>query len=208
MPIPGSDSGLQQWLQSIADPEAPPAGGAAAAIAGALAAALAEMVSGLTGRRPRYASVHGEAARLAARAEVLREELVSLAVHDAEAFGEFIRALALPRTTDAERGIRERARGDALRAGADVQLDLLERVAEVADLSFSMADHGLASALGDAATGVFLSAAAARSAYWAARSNLAGLTDDGGRLAGGLAVLQRVEAAERGVLRLIEERVR
>jgi formiminotetrahydrofolate cyclodeaminase len=207
MPAPDLEGSLDQWLRAIAGPTPAPAGGAVAAIAAALSAALTGMVSGLTGSRARYAAAHDAAARVRARAEELRGEFVTLAIRDTAVFGEFARALEMPKGTEAERASRALARADALRQGADVQLDLLERVAEAADLALVMAHQGLASALGDVATGVFLAAAAARSAYWAARSNLAGLGDDGGRLERGLEVLQRIETAEREILGLLAERV-
>jgi formiminotetrahydrofolate cyclodeaminase len=204
------DDPLSDWMTAIAAPTASPAGGSAAAIAGAMAAALAEMVAGLTRGREKYQAVHAEAGDVVARAERLRRRLAALGARDAEVFLTFTAALALPSGTPPEKAARDRAKDDALRAGAAVQLELLEGLADAASLAEAMAERGLASALGDAATGVLLAAGAARSAYWAVRSNLQGTRD---RAAGerdirqAKVLLDRIEETERRVLRLLEQRV-
>jgi formiminotetrahydrofolate cyclodeaminase len=205
-----SDRTLTGWLAAIAAPTPSPAGGSAAGIAGALGAALVEMVAGLTGSREKYASVHAEAARAAGHARRLRERLAGLASRDAEAFAGFTAALALPKRTSEEQAARAAARDAALRDGAAVQLDLLEALAETADLAAAMTERGLGAALGDAATGALLAAAAARSAYWAVRSNLAGASDRAAadrQVARAGQLLERVEREERRVLDLLRERV-
>ena len=211
MPIPHPDARLDDWLTAIAAPAAAPAGGAAAAIAGGLAAALAQMVAGLTGARERYAAVHAEAARVEAQAAHLRDTMLALAVRDAKAFEGFTRALALPAATPEERAARAQAKADALRVGAAVQLELLAQLDQVTALAEAMAERGLAGALGDAATAVFLSAGAARSAYWAVRSNLAdagdGTAAGGEWLATAKGLLDRVEETERRTRHLLDQRV-
>ena len=206
----GGDS-LGRWLTGIAAPTAAPGGGAAAALAGALAAAAVEMVAGLTLDRERYAPVHERARAARARVVGLREAMTGLAARDANAFAAFERALALPRGTDAETAAREQAKREALDAGAAVQLALLAHLAELADLAVMLAEDGLRSAFGDAATGAFLAAGAARSAYWAARAALEGAppgsaTNDW--MNAGLSLLERVEAAEWRVRQLANERIR
>jgi formiminotetrahydrofolate cyclodeaminase len=205
------DATVSDWLTALAAPTAAPAGGAAAAFAGALGAALVEMVAGLTGARERYASVHDLAARVGEKAQRLRADMLALATRDAAAFEGFGRALALPRGTPEERERRARARADAFREGAVVQLDLLARLAEAAELGQEIAERGLAGAMGDAATAVFLAGGAARSAWWAVRSNLreAGEhTTNTECLATAAVLLERVEENERRVRRLLEQRVR
>ena len=207
---PAGGDALSTWLSALAAPTPSPAGGSAAAMAGAMAAALAEMVAGLTRAREKYRAVHPEAADVGARSERLRGHLAALAARDAEVFAAFSAALALPRGTPQEQAIRERAKADAFRAGAEVQLELLEGLAESAALAESMAERGLAGALGDAATAVLLAAGAARSAYWAVRSNLHGAVDRDAaerQLAAAKERLERVEAVERRVLRLLDERM-
>ncbi len=199
---------MTDWLERIAAPTAAPAGGAAAALAGALGAALAEMVGGLTRARERYAAVHDVAARARKEAAGLRHRLLELAARDAAAFEGFGRALALPKTTPDEKARRDRARADAFRHGAAVQLDLLALLAEVARLGLELAERGVAGAAGDAATAVFLAAGAARSASWAVRSNLREAGEAPGEEVGQAAAwLATVEDCERRVGRLLEDRV-
>jgi formiminotetrahydrofolate cyclodeaminase len=210
MPTPKPDEALQDWLAALAAPTAAPAGGAAAALAGSLGAALVQMVAGLTLAREKYASTHDEAAATSEHAARLRQAMLTLASRDAEAFDGFVRALGLPAGTGDERKVRERAKADALYAGAEIQLELLAHLGEAAGLAETMAQSGLASAMGDAATAAFLAAAGARSAYWAVRSNLHNATD---RRAAERTLreardrLERVELVERRVRQLLAQRI-
>jgi formiminotetrahydrofolate cyclodeaminase len=210
MPIPDPEASLKHWLDGIAAPTAAPGGGAAAAIAGAVGAALIQMVAGLTAEREKYATVHELAGRTRQKAERLREGMIALAARDARAFEAFTRALALPATTSEERERRSRGKTDALAAGAAVQLELLAHLAQVAELSLEIAEQGLSSAVGDAATGAFLAVGAARSAYWSVRSNLAeigGGVADRERVGAAKSLLDRVEDYERRVRHLLEARI-
>lgn len=201
---------LDEWLAAIARPAATPAGGAAAALSAALAAALVEMVAGMTAERERYAPVHQRVRAVRARAATLREELLGLARRDADVFADFERALALPRATEDERSARQAAKLEALSEGARVQLEVLERAGEIAGLAADLADEGLASAVGDSAAAGFLAAGAARSAYWAVKSNLqdpGAKPGDAELTARGLELLAGAEAAENRARRILGERV-
>lgn len=210
MDNPLEEATVTDWLTALAAPTAAPAGGAAAAFAGALGAALVEMVASLTAARERYASVHDLAVRAGEKAQRLRGDMLALAARDAAAFEGFGLALALPRGTPEERERRGRAKADAFREGALVQLDLLSRLGEAAEVGLEVAERGLSGALGDAATAVFLAGGAARSASWAVRSNLREAGEHAKnteRLATAAVLLERVEDNERRVRRLLEERV-
>ena len=193
---PSPQSSLSGWIDAVAAPPPSPAGGSAAAIAAALAAALAAMVAGLTRRKVSYAPMHPRADEVLARATRLRDELLDLAVRDAEAFETFLT-------------VRGEARTKALREAASVQLELLRATAGAADLAATMADVGARSAVGDAATGAFLAAAAARSAFWAMRADLDpayGATEK--MLTSGLELLEGAETAEWRVRQILNERIR
>jgi len=208
--VTGPDDSLSRWTDALAAGTATPAGGSAAAIGGALAASLVEMVATLTSGRESYAGIRSEAAKAAEEAEKLRRRLMNIAVEDAAAFEEVMNALNLPRGTEAEIARRNWARADALKGAASVQYELLLLAAQAAELAEGLVERGLRSAVGDAASAVFLSVAACRSAYWAIRSNLRRIYDDpeADRLAA--AALERialVEAIERQVQLELGKRV-
>jgi formiminotetrahydrofolate cyclodeaminase len=201
---------LSRWTDALAAGTATPAGGSAAAIGGALAASLVEMVATLTTGRESYAGIRSEAAQAAEQAASLRRRLMAIAVEDATAFEEVMAALSLPRGTEAEIAQRNAARADALKGAASVQYELLLLAGQVTELAEALVERGLRSAVGDAASAVFLSVAACRSAYWAIRSNLRRIYDDpeADRLAAAaLERLELVEAIERHVQLQLGERV-
>jgi methenyltetrahydrofolate cyclohydrolase len=207
--VPTRAASLDEWAKAIARPSIAPAGGSAAALAAAVAAALVEMVAALTASREAYALVHEEARAARARAEGLRQELLTLASADAEALQRFVQALALPRGSEAERELRERRKRSALREGAEIQRDVLARCGEVAALGLAMVERGLVSARGDAGTAVFLAAGAARSASWAIRLNLQGEPPDSefsGIVNAAAVKLAGVEEAQGLAGRLLDER--
>jgi formiminotetrahydrofolate cyclodeaminase len=206
---PTRNTSLNDWARAIARPTSSPAGGSAAAVAAAAAAALVEMVASLTAAREAYAMVHEEARTTRARAEGLRQELLTLASADAEALRRFEQALALPRGSEAERELRERRKRSALREGTGIQHDVLAGCIEVAVLGLALVERGLESARGDAGTAVFLAAGAARSAAGAIRMNVQAdpaAAESGEMVRDAALGLAGVEEAERSAVRLLEAR--
>jgi formiminotetrahydrofolate cyclodeaminase len=199
---PDLDAPLTAWSDALAARAATPAGGSAAAIAASLAASLVAMVAGLTAGRASYAETKPESESAADRADVLRRRLLSLAEEDAATFRDVLDALALPRTSEEEIARRTAVRDDALKAAAAVQYELVLLAGETADLAETLVLRGLRSAVGDAATAVFLAAAAARAAYWAIRSNLRRLRDDAEAERMADAALERLELVEGTELRV------
>jgi formiminotetrahydrofolate cyclodeaminase len=136
----------------------------------------------------------------------LRQELLTLASADAEALLRLGEALALPRTSDSERQLRERRKRAALQDAAEIQRDVLAGCAELAALGAAMVERGLRSAQADAATAVFLAVASARSAARAVATNLEGEPADSEFAGVARAVPQKLaeaEEAERAALHLL-----
>lgn len=199
-----SDAGssLEAWTLALARPTIAPAGGSAAAITGAMAASLVAMVAGITLERERYAAVHAEAAHFRVDAERLRTELLELASEDARVLAEFGEALKHPADTDGERTAREAAKRHALAEAARVQLEVIRRAAEIAEMGEQVAGIAPPTTVGDVAAATFLAAAVVRSAYWAARIDLGHDTEVGRDL------LSRADNAQRRLADLLAERIR
>ncbi len=210
MDSPIEEATVTDWLNALAAPTAAPAGGAAAAFAGALGAALVEMVAGLTAARERYASVRDLAARVGEQARRLRGDMLALAART-------------QRPSLGSRGTRP-TKGNAGRAGAGAPgpgQTLSVRAPSCSSTCWlprggrgarlEVAERGLAGALGDAATAVFLAGGAARSAWWAVRSNLREAGEHATKRSASRrrrCCWSRWRRSERRVRRLLEERVR
>jgi formiminotetrahydrofolate cyclodeaminase len=140
---------VASYLAALAAPTPAPGGGSAAAIAAASAAALVEMVAGLS----RANAPDGpDAARHATAIEgaaAARAELLLLADTDAVAYGDFIGALRLPKSTDDERVARGVAIDRAAVRATEVPLATLQAAVRIAELAASLVDHSRASAASD-----------------------------------------------------------
>ena len=144
-----STAPLAAYLDALAAPTPAPGGGSAAAVLGAMAAALVEMVAGLSlAKSPDGEHAAAQHAAFAA-AERHRAALTGLAADDEAAYGAFIAALRLGKSTDAERAARTAAISRAAQWAAEVPLATVVACAEVAEASASLDDRSLASAASD-----------------------------------------------------------
>ena len=176
---------LEQLLDRVASDEPGPAGGSVAAVAVAMAASLVAMAARLARDWPR-------ASEVVERAESLRLLVTPLAVADADAYGDVLEALRLPRGSAA----REAKVGAALSRAADVPLAVAEAASEVATLAALVAQAGSAPLRGDAVVAAAIAEAGARGAAELVAINLGDRGDARVRRAKELAATTR-EAARR-----------
>ncbi len=97
---------LETYLDALASAAPTPGGGSAATVVAAAAAALVAMVARITSDNPKFASVTNEAVAVAREADGLRRRLLEARAEDERAYGAVVSALALPRTTAAEKARR------------------------------------------------------------------------------------------------------
>jgi formiminotetrahydrofolate cyclodeaminase len=147
---------IDTYLGRLAARHPTPAGAAVAALNLAQAAALLAMVARFRAEDHPGRDV---AQSVLARAEDVRETALRLAEADAAAVGEVAAAYALPRSTEAERGRRTAAIGDALLAAARPPAELVPVGAELVGLCERMADVGSGALLADVAAAADAAAA-------------------------------------------------
>lgn len=145
---------IDAYLDRLAARHPTPAGSAVAALNLAQAAALLTMVA-----RFRVAPGH-PAQSVLGRAEELRETALRVAEADADLVDQVAAAYALPRSTEAERGRRVAAIGDALLVAAGPPAELVAVGAELVELCERMADVASGALLGDVAAAADATAAA------------------------------------------------
>jgi glutamate formiminotransferase/formiminotetrahydrofolate cyclodeaminase len=96
----------ESFLDRLADGAPTPGGGSAAAQSGAMAAALVAMVGRLTMGKKKYADVDDRAQEIVSQADTLRGDLEAAVNQDAQAFDGVMKALRMPKDSDAEKAAR------------------------------------------------------------------------------------------------------
>lgn len=168
---PASQQTVTAYTSAVASGSPTPGGGSVVAVTGALAAALAAMVCNHTIGRPAYADAEDALIQARSRAEALRAQLLDLASADEAAYGGYVAAASLPRTTEAEKASRRAAMQEALVTAADVPLAVAARCADILILLQTVATLGNKHLLSDATVSTLLADAALRGALTNVRVN-------------------------------------
>jgi glutamate formiminotransferase/formiminotetrahydrofolate cyclodeaminase len=168
---------LSGFVASVASANPVPGGGSVAAHAGALAAALAQMVTGLTIGKKKYAAVDAEMKEAALKAVSLGNNLASLVKRDADAYSLVSEAHKLPKEPADAAARRSEAVTSALLKAAEVPLETARAAVEVAQIAALVAEKGNTNAVTDAGVAALLAEAACKGADYNVRVNVSALDD-------------------------------
>jgi len=168
---------LSGFLASVASANPVPGGGSVAAHAGALAAALAQMVTGLTIGKKKYAAVEAEMKEAALKAVAIGNTLASLVKRDADAYSLVSEAHKLPKEPADAAKRRSEAVTSALLKAAEVPLETARASVEVAQIAALVAEKGNSNAVTDAGVAALLAEAACKGADYNVRVNVSALED-------------------------------
>jgi len=174
-----STTSLTSYLDALAAATPAPGGGSAAGIAGAMGAALVEMVAGLSLAKPDANGAEHSGLQRAAieRARGARVNLLQLAEDDAVAYGAFMEALKLPKSSDEERSARTAAISAAAQRAAEVPLATLRAAVAVAEAARSILEKSLVAAASDLEVAARFARAAGESAAENVEANLPYIDD-------------------------------
>ncbi len=189
------------FLDRVAEGTSAPGGGSAAAYAGALGSALAVMVARLTTGKAKYKDTEEECWQTIEKGEVLRKQLTEAIELDAKSFEGIIAARRLPRDTEENAQIRDKAIMEASFTAAAVPLQTAEMCLEVMKLALRMAQIGNLNAISDAASGVYQARAGLEAALLNVEINLMGYEGENRAIV----LLQQARALKRESEELILE---
>ena len=154
-----------------------PGGGSVAALCGSMGAGLAAMVAALTHGKRGYTEHNELMEQVGVKAQQAKDELLRAMDQDTAAFDQVMACFRLPRKTDEQKAQRLDAIEQANKVATEVPLGVLERCAEVAELSLEVAREGNQNSLSDAGVGGLMARAAAYGAYYNVLINLGGIED-------------------------------
>ncbi len=166
---------LEQFSERLAAGTPTPGGGSAAALSGVLAASLIHMVCELTIGREKYRE-HEEAVRtMRDRAEALRRDLLILVDRDAEAYDDVMKAIRMPKGSEAEKTTRKEALTQANLFATETPMATAEACSALMRLAVELVDRGNRNAISDVGSAALLAYAGLRGGVLNVRINLAGL---------------------------------
>ncbi len=172
-----SQGGGDSFYDEVASSSPAPGGGSVAASAGALSAALSAMVCRITVGKKSYEAVKDELSDIRDRADALLSDLEKLIDTDKEAFNKVMDAFALPKSTDEESALRDKAIEEATKKAAKVPLTVMEKSIEALQMAKTAAAKGNENSISDAGVAALMAEAAIKGAGYNVLINLTSLSD-------------------------------
>ncbi len=154
-----------------------PGGGSISAYMGALGAALGTMVANLSSHKAGWDSRWKEFSDYAQKGQELMGELLALVDEDTASFNAIMAAMQLPKSTDAEKTIRNQAMQDATVYATEVPLRTMQVAMEVMPLVRAMAQSGNPNSVSDAGVGALALRGAVLGAWLNVKINASGIKD-------------------------------
>lgn len=154
-----------------------PGGGSVSAAVGAFGTALGVMVANLTSSKKGYEKHWKLYSKWAVQGQDIKQRLIRLVDEDTKAFNGIIQAVRLPKSTEQEIALRQKAMTDATRRAIEVPFQAMETAAEAIPLIGAMVEKGNPNSLSDAAVGGLCLRTAITGAYYNVRINLKGFED-------------------------------
>lgn len=168
---------VTQFVEETGRESAAPGGGTVSALMGSLGAALATMVANLSSHKAGWDDQWEIFSQWAERGQVCQRELLHLVDEDTEAFNKVMAAFSMPKTTDEEKALRNKAIQAATLYAAEVPLRTMQATLPVLDICQEMATNGNPNSVTDAGVGALAARSAIIGAGMNVKINAASLTD-------------------------------
>ncbi|MFH1073547.1 MAG: cyclodeaminase/cyclohydrolase family protein [Candidatus Firestonebacteria bacterium] len=172
------DEPLKKFTEDLSAKLPAPGGGAAAALVGALASSLNCMVGNFTAGKDKDASVSEEVKGLLKLSEKYREGLLNLMESDIEVYGNYSKASKLPKGTEAEKALREKAVEETVKKAAEVPYKVMIICGKILQVCESLLSKGNKNLLSDVGVAAFFAGAALKAAYLNVLVNFLYLKDE------------------------------
>jgi len=167
---------ISQYLDDISSNSPTPGGGNVSAFCGSVAASLGIMVCNLTVGKKKYAEVEAEVIELQKELTVYKENFLTLAKHDNDAFDEVMTAYKLPKETESEKLIRMEAIDNATFHAAFIPSEVIRNCMLVLPMVLRISEIGNKNSISDAGVALLLVRTAAEGAYLNVLINCSSLT--------------------------------
>lgn len=168
---------LAEFADAIASDAPVPGGGSMAALSGAMGGSLTEMVANLTIGKKKYAGIEDEMKEIALKAAIIRARLLEDIQRDSDSYDKVMAVYKMPKNSENEIYIREKAIQESLKAAAEIPLEIAETALELMPLAEAVVEKGNPNAVTDGLVGCMMVRTAVLSALFNVKINLASIKD-------------------------------
>ncbi len=159
------DDSIRNYLDDISSSNPTPGGGNVSAFSGAMACSLGIMVCNLTIGKKKYADVEEEMKDIKFELSVAKEEFLTLAEKDNQAFEKVMNSFKLPKDTDEQKKARSASIEAATLEAAEAPAEVLHYCGKIIPLFQTLAEKGNQNSVSDAGVAAALISTAAEGAY-------------------------------------------
>ena len=155
-----------------------PGGGSVAALSGALGAALGTMVANLSTSKAGFEDQKEKLTKIASKGQAVKDALIKAIDDDTSAFDKVIKAMRMPKDTDADKKSRETAMQEGYQIATQVPLETVKHCRDALQICSEISklmDDGMAS---DVGSGALMANAGAKAAAYNVRINLKSIKNE------------------------------
>ena len=171
------DMTVKDFTYETASESPAPGGGSISATMGAMGSALGTMVANLSSHKRGWDDRWNEFSDWAEKGKYYQEELLRMVDEDTDAFNKIMDAFGLPKKTDEDIAIRNKAIQDATRNAIEVPFKVMQLCYDSMEVAKAMAEFGNPNSVSDAGVGAIAALAGVKGAFLNVRINTGDLED-------------------------------
>ncbi|MCP4152190.1 MAG: glutamate formimidoyltransferase [bacterium] len=169
---------VYEFADELASDSPAPGGGSVAALNGTLSAGLSAMVGNLTYGKKKYKAVKKTMIEVSEKGQALKDFFTESIDKDTDAFNKIMDAFSLPKKTDEDVVIRNKAIQDATKVATLIPYAVLEKSKEAAEMALIMTEKGTQNSLSDSGVAGLTASTAAEGALYNVMINLEDIEDE------------------------------
>jgi glutamate formiminotransferase/formiminotetrahydrofolate cyclodeaminase len=168
---------LVEFADETASESPAPGGGSISAYVGSLGASLAGMVANLSSHKKGWDERWEEFSNWAEKAQVYKDELISLVDLDTTAFNRIMESFGLSKSTPEEKAARDKAIQDATKYAIEIPFKVMQAALNSMDVIKAMVEIGNPNSVTDAGVAALCARTAVLGAFMNVKINASGYKD-------------------------------
>jgi len=201
---------LKDFADETASESPAPGGGSISAFLGVLAFSLTSMVANLSANKRGWENKIAEMSECAYQSQQIKDRLLKLVDEDTKSFNQVMSAMALPKSTDIEKELRDKAIESSNKYAAEVPFKVMQTIFESLKLIKQMVEFGNPNSITDAGVAALCAKSGIIGAFLNVKINVSGINDkdfSDKLLLEGNKIVEETKKIEEEILKTVEAKI-